>query len=266
VQAGVSIAWNLSTNDFGLKVFDSANSMVDQSNYLNLPGLTGRREKVVLRMPSSQTFRAAIQHSFGLGTTQNVYGVVELTRVQYPNLPDLSSLSTSDLAQADLSLLTNAILPDGRKYRPWSVVSRADLAAAFVRAGCVPQYVAANPMFTDVRDITTRNAVESSQSNPGGKLFFDATTGGRFNPNNQATKLIAAVALVKAAGFSAEAATVTLPFGTTDASFIPAEWRGYVAVALRHGFLAMDGNSFNPGRAITRLELARAMNVIIAQP
>jgi serine protease AprX len=266
VQAGVSIAWNLSANDFGLKLFDSTNSLVGQSNYLNLPGLTGRREKVVLRSPSSQTFRAAIQHTGGIGTMQNVYGVVELTQVQYPNLLDLSSLSTTDLAQADLSLLTNAILPDGRKYRPWSVVSRADLAATFVRAGCVPQFVAVDPMFTDVRDVTTRNTVESVQSNPGGKLFFDASAGGLFYPNNQASRLIAAAALVRAAGFSSETTGATLPFGTADASSIPIEWRGYVAVALQHGLLSLDGNSFNPGRAITRLELAKAMNVIVAQP
>jgi serine protease AprX len=168
VQAGVSVSWNLSPNDFGLKVYSPAGGLADQSNYLNLPGLTGRREKVVLRSPQSGTFRAGIAHTGGTGVMQNVYGVVEITRVEYPELIDLSTLSTVDLTQAQISLLTNAVLPDGKRFRPTASVSRGDLAAAFVRAGLAPQYLAAQPMFLDVRDLTTRNAVESVQSVPGG--------------------------------------------------------------------------------------------------
>jgi serine protease AprX len=168
VQAGVSVSWNLSPNDFGLKVYSPAGGLADQSNYLNLPGLTGRREKVVLRSPQSGTFRAGIAHTGGTGVMQNVYGVVEITRVEYPELIDLSTLSTADLTQAQISLLTNAVLPDGKRFRPTASVSRGDLAAAFVRAGLAPQYLAAQPMFLDVRDLTTRNAVESVQSVPGG--------------------------------------------------------------------------------------------------
>ena len=85
VQASISVSWNLSANDFGLKVYNSANSLAGESNYLNVPGLTGRHEKVVLRSPQAQTFRAAVQHT-GTGTMQNVYGAVEVTQVQYPGL------------------------------------------------------------------------------------------------------------------------------------------------------------------------------------
>jgi serine protease AprX len=264
VQAGVSVSWNLSPNDFGLKVYSPAGGLADQSNYLNLPGLTGRREKVVLRSPQSGTFRAGIAHTGGTGVMQNVYGVVEITRVEYPELIDLSTLSTADLTQAQISLLTNAVLPDGKRFRPTASVSRGDLAAAFVRAGLAPQYLAAQPMFLDVRDLTTRNAVESVQSVPGGKLFFDASPGGRFSPNDGVNRLAAAVAFVKAAGLQAQAAAATLPAGTADASSIPAEWRGYVAVALQNGFLARDGNYFNASRTLTRIELARAINALIA--
>jgi hypothetical protein len=197
---------------------------------------------------------------------QNVYGVVELTQVRYPDLVDLTSLTTDDLTQAEISMLANLVLPQGRRYRPTSAVSRSDMAEVFVRGGCVPEYLAGSAMFSDVRDLTTRNSVESAQSNPGGKLFFDAVAGGRFNPNDPATKLVAAVAYVRAAGLTSEVSTATLPAGMTDALSIPSEWRGYVAVALRHGFIALDGNSFDPGRATTRLELARAMNAIVAQP
>ena len=263
VQAGVAVSWHLSPNDFGLRLFNSANSLVGESNHLNLPGLTGLREKVVLRSPLSQTFHAAIQNTAGIGTTQNVYGTVELTRVEYPVLNDLAVLPSADLAEIELSLLTNVMLPEGRKFRPGSAVSRFELAESFVRAGVVPQYMASSSMYTDVRDLETRNAVESVQSNPSGRLFYDAAPGGLFYPNYQATRLVAAVAFVKAAGLDGSASNAVLPVSVVDASSIPSAWRGYVAVALQNGFLRLDGNRFNPTRPVSRIELAIALNLVV---
>lgn len=263
IQASVNISWGFSTNDFGLKLFDPNNSLAGESNYLNLPGLTGRREKVVLRTPSSGTFRAVTQHTGGVGTAQNIFGTVELTRVEYPNLMDLGTLSPDMIAQAQMSLLTNVMLPEGKKFRPDSIVSRGELAEAIVRSGSVPQYMASNPLFTDVRDNATRSSVESVQSNPSGRLFYDAATGGRFYPNNAAIKLIAAVAYVKAAGLDAQAASAALSPAVADAYKIPTELRGYVAIALQSGFISLDGNLFNPARGISRLELAKGMNAIV---
>ena len=125
---------------------------------------------------------------------QNVYGVLSVTQVQYPALVDLSSLSTTDFTQAEISMLTNALLPQGRKFRPFSAVTRSDLASTFVRAESVPQYLAGLPMFSDVRDMTTRNAVKSAQSNPASALFFDAEAGSGSRPDEPATRLVAAVA------------------------------------------------------------------------
>jgi serine protease AprX len=263
VQASVNVSWGINVNDFSLALYGANNSLLEESNRLNLPGLTGRSEKVVLRKPSSQTLRADIRHTGSVGTAQNVVGAVEVTRVEYPALLDLEGLSPAMLSEAEQSLLANLMLPDGRKFNPDFAVSRADLADTFVRSGLVSQYVAISPMFTDVRDRYTRNSVESVQSNPRGILFYDATAGGRFYPNNSASKLVAAVAFVKAANLEGQAATATLPLSVTDAAQIPASLRGYVAVALQNGYLALDGNRFNPGRAITRIELAHAINTII---
>ncbi len=260
VQANVNIAWDISANDFGLQLYNAGNTLIGESNHVNLPGLSGRNEKVVLRNPASQMLRSAVQHTAGLGTAQNVYGAVELTRVEYPDLLDLGTLSSSMLAQAEMSLLTNVMLPEGRKFRPEFSVPRSDLADAFVRAGLVPQYVTAKPMYTDVRDTYTRNAVESVQSNPGGTLFYDVVYNGRFYPNNSTSKLTAAVAYVKAAGITPRS---TLSLTVTDAGTIPYELRSYVATALENGFITMDGNRFNPNRSITRIELAQAMNLLI---
>ncbi len=262
IQASVNISWDLSGNDFGLKLYDSSNNLVGESNYLNLPGLTGRSEKIVLRNPVSLTLRSSVRHSGVVGTMQNVFGAIELTRVVYPNLSDLGSLPTSLVKQAEMSLLNNLMLPEGRKFRPSYSVSRADLAEAFVRAGLVSQYVAANAMYADVLDIYTRNSVESVQSNPNGKLFYDAANSGRFYPNHSVSKLVAAVAMVKAAGISP---SISSPLNVADVNSIPVELRGFVAAALENGFISLDGNRFNPTRAITRIELAQAMNLLVAR-
>jgi serine protease AprX len=262
VQASVGVSWGMSTNDFGLKLYNANNSLIGESNYLNLPGLTGRREEIVLRNPASQLLRSSTQHTAGLGVAQNIYGTVELTRVEYPGLADLGTLSPENLAEAEKSMLSNIMLPQGKWFRPSWPVSRYDMAAVFVRAGLVSQYMAASPQYTDVKDIATRNAIESVQSNTNGKLFFDVTTGGKFYPNNSALRLAAAVAFVRAANLESETASTPLPL-MADVASIPTQWRGYVAVALQHGFMSLDGNRFNPNRAVTRLELAHAINAIM---
>jgi serine protease AprX len=265
IQIGVNIYWDLSANDFGLRVYDQSNSLVGESNYLNLPGFTGRREKVVLRNPLAQTLRADVWHSGYVGTSQQVFGAVDVTQVEYPVMLDESALSTDQVAQVEKSLLANLMLPEGRKFRPNDAVSRLELAEAIVRAGLVPQYMAAAAMFTDVRDDYSRNVVESTEASPSGALFYDATIGKKFNPYNGATKLVAAIAFVKAAGLSCQAASASLPLTVSDASSIPYAWRGYVAVALQRGFVSLDGNAFNPSRSFTRVELAKSLNTLVAQ-
>jgi serine protease AprX len=262
IQATVNISWGLSANDFGLKVFGANGSLMGESNYLNLPGLTGRREKVVAQSPTAQTVKAAIRHTGGVGTVQNVTGSMEITTVDFPNLKDLGTLSPDLLTDAEQSMLRNIILPMGSKFRPDSTVTRAEFAEALLRAGLVSQYVAANPMFTDVRDISSRSVVESVQSS---RLLCDAVPGGKFYPNNNVSRLIAAVAFVRAAGLENAAATATLPLTVADSLAIPSEYRGYVAVALQNGFISLDGNRFNPTRSITRMELARSTNVLVVR-
>jgi serine protease AprX len=259
VQASVNISWALSANDFELSLYGPGSVLLGESNYLNLPGLTGRREKVVVRNPVAQTLRAAVRHTGGVGTTQNVAGAVVATQVQFPELLDLSGLSPQSLSAIQSSMSANILQPQGRKFRPTSAVSRSELAEAIVRAGLVPQYIAASPMFVDVRDFYTRNAVESIQANPGGRLIYDADAGGRFYPYVTATKLAAAIALVRSAKLDSSAASATLSSSISDAAAIPVQWRGYVAVALQKGFLTLDGDQFNPSRAITRVDLANAM-------
>lgn len=261
LQSSVKIAWGgiVNPNDLALKLFDPNGNLRGESNHLNLVGLTGKQEKVTVNSPVQGNWQAVVRNTFGAGTTQKFLGAIEITQVEYDQLKDIANLSAEDQAVIYESLRRFLMAPEGKKFRPERVISREELAAAIVRSGRVPQFVAAFPLYQDVKNLTSRNVVESVQSNPTGMLFFDANLGGHFKPNSSATKLVTAVALVKAAGLEELASSLTLPSTVTDAGSIPSEWRGYAAVALQKGWLSLDGNSFNPNRALTKLELARSI-------
>ena len=265
LQSSVNIAWGGITNpnDLSLKLYDEGGNLRGESNYLNRSGLTGKSEKVTVGSSSAGNWRAIVENNFITGTNQSFLGAIQTTKVEYAQLSDITTLPAQDQAVIHESLRRYLMSPEGSEFRPEKAVSREDLAAAIVRSGRVPQFVASLPLYYDVRNLTARNAVESVQSNPTGKLFFDANTGSFFRPNNSATKLVTAVALVKAANLENLASSSILPLTVADAGSIPNEWRGYVALALQKGWLKLDGNSFNPNRAITRLELARSIVKII---
>jgi serine protease AprX len=261
VQANVNVSWgNLtSPNDLGLAVYSENGVLRGDSNKLNLPGLTGKREKVTVNNPLNEVWQVSVRNSLGIGTPQSFLGSVTATTVRYAEFNDIKNLSSADQDAVYESLGSYLMLPEGKRFRPEWSVSRSEFAEALVRSGRVPQFVAANRMFSDVFDLTTRNAVESVQSNPSGKLIFDASSGGAFRPYDATTKLIAAVALVKAADLENTVSTAVLPLTVSDSSSIPAQYKGYVAVALQNGLLTLDGNKFNANRSLTRLELTKAI-------
>jgi serine protease AprX len=143
-------------------------------------------------------------------------------------------------------------------FRPAASVSRAELAEAMIVGARVPQYVPNTPSFVDVQDTTTMNFAEGAQP-----LFPDAARGSTFRPDDRATRLVAAVVLVRAAGLRAEAeakAGAFLPY--TDAASIPSYLRGYVQVAVSYGLMSST-QQFNPSGALTRAELARGVSTIL---
>ncbi len=265
VQVNISVGWGglTSLNDLGLKIFGAGGNLLGESNYLNLPVLNGRQEKVRINDPSPGTLVSSVSHTLNLGTAQNYTGAVELTQVEYGTINDLDDLSAADQAVVLESLRRFVMLPEGNKFKYNTDVSRIELAETLVRSGLVSQYMAASPIYSDAKNITTRGAVESVQMSANGKLILDTSTNGKFNVNAAATKLVTAIALVKANNLDSQASTAVLPLSVTDAASIPAAYRGYVAVALQKGWLALDGNKINPDRAVTKLELTRAIVSII---
>jgi hypothetical protein len=187
---------------------------------------------------------------------------MEVTRAQYAPLSDLDGLSPDVRGDIQQALRRFAMTPYGRRFRPDFGVTRAELAAALVKGARVPQYLPGKPSFTDVTDSTTMLFVESAQSSPGGALFTDVTSGGKFRPDDVATRLAAAVALVRAAGLQGEVSAAALrPLNVKDAGEIPAALRGYVWVAIEHGLLTVDNGYFHAQSAITRAQLAHSLVV-----
>lgn len=263
--ASVQISWGplLSTNDLGLNVYDPGNSLNSQSNSLNLPGLTGKREGVAVNMPASGSWRANVRNTLGVATgSQSYVGVLQISRAQYPQMADLGGLSTSLRNDIYQNLRTYTMWPTGNWFRPGASVTRADLATALVLGGRTPQYLPGHATYSDVRDPATMIFVESAQAAPGGPLFLNTAPGSRFRPYEGVDRLTAAVALVRAAGLRAQAeGQGNAPLTVLDALSVPAELRGYVSVALSRGLLS-GGSYFYPQRPMTRGELAHSMAVL----
>jgi serine protease AprX len=262
VFASTAIAWGpmTSTNDLALASYDPAGRDAAESNYLNLPGLTGHSERTLVDLPSAGVWRAHVTDTLSaVATPQEFQGVFETAHVEYAPLADTAGLDASTLDSIRQSIRALAMWPDANGYfRPAAAATRAELAEAVIAGARVPQYVPNTPSFTDVRDATTLDFVEAARP-----LFFDAARGGAFHPDDSASRLAAAVVLVRAAGLQQEAdakAGAWLPY--TDMPDIPFGLRGYVQVAVSRGLIT-SGTQFNPNAALTRAELARGVAAIV---
>jgi serine protease AprX len=258
--ASVQVTWGpmSSANNLALTLYDANGASRATANAPASTGLTGKRQRAIVKMPIAGNWRARVTNS--IGVAQSFIGALEVTRVQYAPLNDIAGLSSS--AQNDIRqvLRTFAMSPCGRNFYPNFSVSRLGLANALLVGGRIPQYAPSASHYADVRDATSMLAVESAQNFAGGALFTDATPGGNFHPADAVTRLTAAVALVRAAGLRATAeAQMNAPLAITDAASISSNLRGYVAVALARGWLTADGGAFRPNDALKRAELAHAL-------
>jgi serine protease AprX len=263
VLASASTAWGPlgSANDLALSVYDAGGTRLADVDTKNGPGLTGRREGYTTREAAGALLR--LQVSQAAGATQPVLGVFEVTRAEYAPLSDLAGLSPEARSDIQAVLRSYVMKPYGQHFRPGFGVTRSELAATLVRGAKVPQYLPARPRFTDVTDRETMLGVESAQNAPNGALFPDAAPGSKFRPDDFATRLATAVALVRAAGLQSQAeATSTLPSWVKDANTIPTNLRGYAAVALDKGLITAENGQFQAQSAITRAQLAHSMLVL----
>jgi hypothetical protein len=264
IAASVQISWGPlgSPNDLGLTVSGPSLIAPAKSDSTNSAGLNGQREIVSLMTPAAGSYRISVQSKPGpVNTAQPFYGVLEVTRASYTSLNDVNSLGPALQADVYQGLRSFTMWPIGSRFGSDFGVTRAELAAAMVRSGRVPQYLPRQSSYQDVRDASTMLFVESAQTSPTGALFIDAGNG-QFRPFENVSRLAAAVALVRAAGLRSEAeAKAGTPLGYTDALSVPSALRGYVSVAINKGLLQAD-SAFRPQGSFTRADLARATAVI----
>ncbi|MBI3651686.1 MAG: S8 family serine peptidase [Acidobacteria bacterium] len=258
--AAVQIAWGppLSVNDLGLALLDANGAPQAAVNTLNLPGLTGKRERLVVKLPGAGNWQARVNQTSLLSfTSQPFSGTVEVTRAQFAPLNDLGGVNNpADIYQA---IRTRVMSAYGNKFRPTKKVTRGALAEALVYGANLPQYLAAQPLYADVRDLTTRNFVESAQY-PANTALFPVDGSGYFRPNEAVDRMTAALVLVRAAGLQAQAEAANDQFlELSDWLKIPASLRGYVYVAMTRGLMKAEGYAFNSQNVLTRSELARAL-------
>jgi serine protease AprX len=276
--SSVQVAWGDSFNptNLSLSMLDSRGITQAVSNLLNAPGLTGRRQRVVMANPGNGPWRARVVTATGslaaLTTlvnnqvaSQRFYGVVRSTSAQYPSLVDLAGLNQASVAEINQSLRFLLLSPIGARFRPSFAVTRANLAAALVQGARVPQYLPSQSSYTDIRDRATTLFVESAQAAPNGALFPSIAAGGAFQPDAAVDRLTATVALVRAAGLRQQAETGSYTLTYLDGGSIPASLRGYVAVAVQNGLIGSSNSYFNPQGNFTRMDLAHALAQIAAR-
>jgi serine protease AprX len=263
--AAMQVAWSsLSVNDLGFAMYDATGIKQADVNVLNLPGLTGKRERAVVQQPAAGAWRMRVVNTLGVvGTPQPFVGILETGRAEYAPLRDLKDVSAAARCDIYQALRTYVMQPVGANFRPTFAVSRGELAAAMVVAGRVPQYLPAQSAYRDVRDAQTMLYVESAQRAPGGPLFPDTLMRDNFfAPDAPVDRLTAAVVLVRAAGLQADAEASNSPLAVLDAGLICDKWRGYVSVALKRGLLTTTSLNFRPQAGLTRAELAHALVVL----
>ncbi len=268
--ASVQIAWGdlQNTNNLNLTMLDPQGAGQPPANADNQPGLTGRRQRKVLNSPVAGTWKARVAATAGLATvtSQPYTGVIQTTSARYAALADIGSLDSSSVSEIYQNFRSLVMSPIGSCFRPSFGVTRADLATAMVIGGRVPQYLPAQSSYPDVRDRATMLFVESAQAAPNGALFPSITAGDNFQPDAAVDRLTAVVALVRAAGLRQQAESGTYTLTYTDAASIPANLRGYVAVAVQNGLIRTTGTTFNSQGSFTRLDLSHAMVRLASLP
>jgi serine protease AprX len=271
--ASVQVAWGglLNPTALNLSLIDPQGVQQAASSVPNAPGLTGKRQRTLIGLPGSGVWKARVASpaTLPVGTTyantsgpvgtQTYTGFLRVTSANYAPMSDLAGLDSASMAAINQDFRSLTMSPIGSRFRPTFAVTRANLAAALVRGARVPQYIPAQSNYTDIRDRATMLFVESAQASPNGALFPSAVPGGAFQPDATVDRLTAVVALVRAAGLRQQAESGTYMLTYADAASIPSSLRGYVAVAVQNGLIKVNGATFNPQGAFTRLDLATAL-------
>jgi serine protease AprX len=278
------------SNTLILNLFDPNGTRYDQ---LILPALTANNVSLEVRSPVPGNWTLEVSGFTPIGVDNNAGSVPDTIdgtiNVIFPTGSNVTDIN----GRADQSEIERALMGhfmdsfSDYSFRPEAAVTREDLARTLVLSAAVRQNLFDAPTYTDVSGdlaaiasaATARGSVlkDTFQRYPG--VMSRGASGTSFNPAATVNRADLAVVLVRALGLEQQAQArmnEDLSGHAIDAAQIPADARGFVAVALDLGLLdtfpaglvevapgqyqAMPGPRFEPATVVTRAALAAAIN------
>lgn len=269
------------------------------STAIEYPVIGTDKRQIIVQNPQAGTWTLEVRGARGLTAVPQASSPVQVaapgpvdgnvTQIKYilPNIPDI--VGHPQQAQIETALKNRVIdvFSDGT-FQPNAIVTRKDLARSLMLNTSLRQSLGATPKFTDVSEIS-RGIMEAVTANGSTLRGFDFTSqglirasGNTFNPTNAANRLDLAIAFVRALGHDAAARALANTNVTvsgqmlSDNAQIPAEFRGYVQIAIDKGLLeafpaevreiapgqfqVIPGPRFEPDSNVTRATLAAKLN------
>ncbi|MFL6212902.1 MAG: S8 family serine peptidase [Blastocatellia bacterium] len=278
------------SNALILNLFDPNGTRYDQ---LVLPALNANDVTLEVKDPLAGNWTLEVSGFTPLGVDNNAGSVPDTIdgtiNIFFPTGSNVTDIN----GRADQSEIERALMGHfmdsfaDYSFRPDNTVTREDLARTLVLSAAVRQNLFDAPTYADVTGdlaaiasaVTARGSVlkDTFQRYPG--VMSRGANGTSFNPAATVNRADLAVVLVRALGLEQQAQArmnEDLNGRAIDAAQIPADARGFVAVALDLGLLntfaaglvevapgqyqAMPGPRFEPATVVTRAKLAAAIN------
>jgi len=269
-----TLAWGTlpGVSDLDLSVKDTSGSELARSESANALSLFGRTEGAHLLGDVPQDMTLGVFFKAGTGLADQPFQVRQESAVAVlTGYTDVGSLPATSRNQLTEAVARDVIAGRGTRFEPSASLTRGELARSLALAAGLPQRIPALPSFTDVSATDPGYPfVETVAGSRARARLMDAS-GARFRPGTSVDRIDFAVALVRAAGREYEAQSrAGTPLGLVDEWKIPAGLRGYVAVALEHGFIdpiaASSGLKFDPNGSIPRLNAAGFLLRVLDRP
>jgi serine protease AprX len=278
------------SNTLILNLFDPNGT---RSSQLILPGLTANNVSLEVKDPVPGDWTLEVSGFTPFGTDNNagslpdtIDGTINIIFPTGSNVTDIGG--RTDVAEIERALMGHFMDTfTDYSFRPDAAVTREDLARTLVLSADVRQNLLDSPTFTDVTSdfaplasaVAARGSVlkDTFQRYPG--VMSGGASGTNFNPAATVSRADLAVVLVRALGLEQQAQArmnEDLSGRAIDAAQIPADARGFVAVALDLGLLntfaaevreiapgqyqVIPGPRFEPSTIVKRADLAAAIN------
>jgi serine protease AprX len=284
-------------NFVGIRITSPTNKTYTTAIETPVIGTTAR--EIVVQNPEAGTWTLEVRGAKGLTAVPQassptqiaapgpVEGNIQQVKYILPNIPDIADHPQRAAIEAALKDRVIDTYADGT-FHPNDAVTREDLARSLALNTPLRQSIASSLRFTDVSGDLLRiaQAVTADGSTLRDYNFIPkgmmSASGTAFNPTGTVNRLDLAVALVRALGHDVDARNLagsTVTYNGTalsDSAEIPAEYRGYVQVALNLGlfeaypaeiiqtspgqFEAKPGPRFEPATTLTRAALAAKLD------